>query len=291
MAWGRVRDRQLKKPKSHKPIFDPPGCAGETMGVQRFSKWEGTGNDFIVIDDRDRSFPTDDLSLVRRLCDRHFGIGSDGLILVQPSATAHYHMEFYNPDGSRSFCGNGSRCAFAFWSGLSGGADAAQFTAIDGEHRARWIDGSVGVSMRDVAGVERDGDVDRIHTGSPHEVVHVADPNAVEVGAEGARRRYDPARGPGGTNVNFVNWRNDHLRMRTYERGVEAETLSCGTGVVAAALSAIGRGLAVSPVRVVAPGGELRVSATAVAGGFTGIELVGPAHEVFMGTCTLNAER
>lgn len=250
-----------------------------------FSKWQGTGNDFIVVDDRAEQFPAHDLDLVRRLCDRHFGIGSDGLVLIRPATTADvdYHMEFFNPDGSRSFCGNGSRCAFGAWSGLTGGK-SARFSAVDGMHTARWQDGGIAIGMRSVdAVVAVDAATDRIHTGSPHELVWVADPAQVDVLTEGARRRYATELAPGGTNVNFLAVMDGVLQVRTYERGVEAETLSCGTGVTAAALSAIARGQAASPVRVRTPGGELLVEAYARAGGFEEVRLIGPAEEVFTG--------
>lgn len=253
-----------------------------------FAKWQGTGNDFILIDDRDRSFPENDLDLVRRLCDRHFGIGSDGLVLIQPPREegTDFHMEFFNPDGSRSFCGNGSRCAFAFWSGLVDGAGEARFTAIDGLHDAKWDQGEVVVGMRNTDLVSTHADeptVDFLHTGSPHELVHVDDPAAIDLKAEGARRRYAPRHAPGGTNVNFIRVQDGVVRMRTYERGVEDETLSCGTGVVAAALSALHRKLAVAPVTVHTRGGVLRVDALAVSEGFTEVRLCGPVGEVYQG--------
>ena len=141
------------------------------MAILPFSKWQGTGNDFILVDDRAGTLAADPVALARRLCDRHFGVGSDGLILLQqPRETGtDFHMDFLNPDGSRSFCGNGSRCAFAFRSTLLGDRSAARFTAIDGMHTAQWTNGEVEVSMRDVQAIERlDEHVDFIHTGSPH---------------------------------------------------------------------------------------------------------------------------
>lgn len=254
-----------------------------------FAKWHGTGNDFILVDDRAGSFPGSD-GLVKRLCDRHFGIGSDGLILIQAprEAGTRFHMEFFNPDASRSFCGNGSRCAFAYWSGLDGDAPSAAFTAIDGLHQGEWRGGQVAISLRDVKAVERmPGEVDFVQNGSPHELVWVKDPAAVAIMEEGPRRRYAPAHAPGGTNVNFLNVKDGAVHMRTYERGVEAETLSCGTGVVAAALSAMQRGLVQAPVPVKAPGGSLSVEArSASAGGFTEVWLIGPVQHVFNGVAT-----
>jgi diaminopimelate epimerase len=266
-----------------------------------FAKWHGTGNDFIVIDDRRSEFPADDLTVVQRLCDRHFGIGSDGLILIQPpkQAGTSFHMEFFNPDGSRSFCGNGSRCAYAFWCGLTGDRSVAKFTAIATNmfssehnlHAGEWIGDQVAITLPYVGIVDHGIDgpqVDFINTGSPHYLVWVPDVQAVDILADAPPRRRSVKYGPGGCNVNYVQATDGALRMRTFERGVEAETLSCGSGVVAAALSALYRHVAQSPVAVSAPGGELRVEAVRVdREGFDHIRLIGPAVEVYKGTITI----
>lgn len=258
----------------------------------RFAKWHGTGNDFILVDDRDGSFPVDP-ALIQRLCDRHFGIGSDGLILIQApqSEGMHFHMEFFNPDASKSFCGNGSRCAFAFWSVLNRREDDAHFSAIDGEHLGQWMGKEVAITLPNVGTVDHaiDGaDVDFIHTGSPHELVWVPDTEAVDIMAEGPRRRHAAHRAPGGTNVNFVQLMGDGIRMRTFERGVEAETLSCGSGVVAAGLSALLRHHIPVPLTVTTRGGTLQVEATMVdRASFDRIRLIGPVQHVFTGTVTI----
>jgi diaminopimelate epimerase len=252
-----------------------------------FSKWHGTGNDFILVDDRAGGFPMRDLALVRRLCDRHFGIGSDGLILLQGAREAGtlFHMEFFNPDASRSFCGNGSRCAFAAWSGLNGGIAAARFSAIDGVHDGAWHGEDVAVTLGYVPCVLQGDDHDFVHNGSPHEIVRVDDVDAVDIMADGPRRAHHERRGPGGTNVNYVQVQGGRVRMRTFERGVEAETLSCGTGVVAAALSALARHEAEAPVEVVTRGGNLRVEAELMdREGYGNIVLIGPAIHVFDGS-------
>lgn len=256
-------------------------------GGWSFSKWEGTGNDFIVVDDRRMEFPDLDTDLVVRWCDRHFGIGSDGLILIRPATSdgMAFHMEFLNPDGSRSFCGNGSRAAFGFWSELTDDRGPVRFTAIDGEHHAEWSDGLVRVTMRDVGAVERvDGRTDHTHTGSPHLVVWVDDPDAVDLVPEARAIRYSPEHAHEGINVNFVRWERGRLEMRTYERGVEAETLSCGTGVTAAALSAMARGLVQGCCEVVTRGGRLVVEAAPAGPGFVDVRLCGPVGHVFSGT-------
>ena len=257
-----------------------------------FEKWHGTGNDFILIDDRTGEFPASDLDLVRRLCDRHFGIGSDGLILVQSprEQNTHFHMEFFNPDASKSFCGNGSRCAFAFWSALNGEVQSARFTAIDGVHEAVWENGLPRVSLSASGSIERIGEnVDLIHTGSPHLLIWVKDPEAMDIVPEAHAHRYSPRFAKEGVNVNFLRWHQGRVEMRTYERGVEAETLSCGTGVTAAALGAIARGHAQpGSVRVSTRGGDLKVDAKRDATGrFTDVHLCGPAECVFTGSIAI----
>lgn len=267
----------------------PDICGSNTH--MRFSKWQGTGNDFVLVDDREGRLAQVGADAARRLCDRHFGIGSDGLIMLraprEPGTV--YHMDFYNPDGSQSFCGNGSRCAFAYWSQLNGHAvtNAARvgFTAVDGVHHAAWLgDGWVGIGMRPPAGGDRlSDDLDQWHTGSPHVVRWVADPEAADLLRDGRALRYDERFKPGGVNVNFAAMRDGVVHMRTYERGVEDETLSCGTGVTAAAWSAWSRGLVkedVVPVRT--RGGDLRVDLSAAHGGREAV-LCGPVQEVFTG--------
>ncbi len=257
------------------------------MAIMHFSKWHGAGNDFILVDDRQGQLPEDAAGLAVRLCDRHLGIGSDGLILLrQPhQADTDYHMEFLNPDGSRSFCGNGSRCAYAFRSKQDGERGTARFTAIDGVHNARWAGKEVEVSMRDVQGVERvDDEAYLLDTGSPHLVVRVPDPARVDIVPEAHRYRYNARFATAGVNVNFVRWHAGRVEMRTYERGVEAETLSCGTGVTAAGLWAMAQGLATGVCEVQAPGGLLHVRATRHPDRFTQVLLQGPVQEVFQGT-------
>lgn len=257
----------------------------------RFEKWHGTGNDFIVVDDRDGSFPSADLDLVRRLCDRHFGIGSDGLILVGSARqeSADFHMEFFNPDASRSFCGNGSRCAFAFWRGLMGDKYDARFFAIDGMHTAAVDQLGVRVSLAPPRSVERiSEDADLINTGSPHLLVWVNDPEAIDILPEAHRYRYDDRFKKEGVNVNFLRVHEGRVELRTYERGVEAETLSCGTGVTAAALGALHRGLINgNMIDVRTRGGDLRVDVVMEADKVSAVDLVGPAQRVYSGSISV----
>jgi len=255
----------------------------------QFAKWQGTGNDFIMVDDRDGRLPADDPAFVRHLCDRHFGIGSDGLIAIRAPYVpgTDFHMEFFNPDGSKSFCGNGSRCAFAFWSSLNGGLANASFTAIDGVHEGAWRGGEVAITLPPVTHsdeVLEDELEDFIHTGSPHLLIWVDDVDAVDLVVDAPPRRYTTRFGPGGTNVNYVQPYGAGIRMRTFERGVEAETLSCGSGVVAAALGAMARRGVSAPVPVLTRGGNLSVEAEhGPEGRFVSLRLVGPATHVYDG--------
>ncbi len=196
-------------------------------------------------------------------------------------------MEFFNPDASQSFCGNGSRCSFAFYSKLGEGHPQGilRFTAIDGEHTAVWTDDLVSIGMRDVPGIERISEhIDFIHTGSPHLLVWVDEPEAIDIVPAAHVHRYGERFNKDGVNVNFLRWKDRRLEMRTYERGVEGETLSCGTGVTAAALSAMSRGLVTVACEVRTRGGDLQVMAERTAsGGFQAISLAGPVREVFKG--------
>ena len=257
------------------------------MDALRFEKWEGTGNDFVVIDDREGHWSGIHPEFVKRLCDRHLGIGSDGLILVQAprvEGTA-YHMAFFNPDASSSFCGNGSRCAYAAWSAWTGERGTVRFTAIDGEHEGGWSDGLVRIAMRPVVAPERiDEGVLLLDTGSPHLIVEVPDPSLVDLVPEARKWRYNERFAKAGVNVNFTALRDGVVHMRTYERGVEDETLSCGTGVTAAALSYLDSSADANGVAVKAPGGELRVEARPLGdGGYDHVFLSGPVRHVFTG--------
>lgn len=250
----------------------------------KFSKYQGTGNDFILIDDRFGGAPEDDPKAIKQLCDRHFGIGSDGLILIQPSDEADFHMEFFNPDGSKSFCGNGSRCAvkFAIQLGMAS-AEKCSFTAIDGFHLAETSDSEVKVKMRDVSEISPRGSDYFIYTGSPHHLIF-ADKLPQDDLKEIARPiRYSEMYSPAGVNVNYIAPFSGGIEMRTYERGVEDETLSCGTGVTAAAIGAAIKFNLHSPLNVNTKGGALKVHFIRTGNAFTNIWLQGPAVEVFRG--------
>ena len=253
----------------------------------RFYKYQGTGNDFIMVDNRQLAFPKKNTSLISRLCDRRFGIGADGLILLESDETSDFKMVYYNSDGGEStMCGNGGRCITAFAHQLGIIGPRTRFTAIDGPHDAA-IDGRiVSLRMKDVDEVKTGDGYFFADTGSPHHIVMVDDCSTVDVKSQGSKIRYGALYGSPGSNVNFVTpVDTDRFKVRTYERGVEDETLSCGTGVTAVAL-AMHRAGKIFSNRVVleVEGGELSVSFTPTEKGFTDVYLTGPADFVFEGT-------
>ncbi len=263
-----------------------------------FYKYQGTGNDFIMVDDRHLTFPTEDFGLIARLCDRKFGIGADGLILLQPHPTQSYFMKYYNSDGKESsMCGNGGRClaAFALHMGIALGKHS--FMAVDGLHDvehegdindAIWIK----LKMKEVEQIEiRENNVFILNTGSPHYVQFITQNlSALNVVDDARSIRYNHEFAKEGINVNFVNQIGiQDISMRTYERGVEDETLSCGTGVTAAVLSSavlnnLPNGL--HTTNVTTSGGNLKVTFNYNANDrtFNNVWLQGPATLVFKGT-------
>ena len=254
------------------------------MNKIEFHKYQGTGNDFVVIDDRMGIFDLNNISLIQKICDRKFGIGSDGLILIQKHSTLDFTMIFYNPDGSKSFCGNGSRCAVQFVNDQQMFSKSEySFEAIDGNHIGRIENGEVSISINDLKECRKMGEDYFLNTGSPHYIKFVKEIELSDVMEEGSAIRYSDAFMPGGTNVNFVEKLDQHIKVRTYERGVENETLSCGSGVTAAALSVALKDHLNSPIKVETPGGILNVSFKKSGENFTEIFLSGPAKYVFKG--------
>jgi diaminopimelate epimerase len=252
-----------------------------------FTKYHGTGNDFIIIDDRSEAFDMSDVQRIARMCDRHFGIGADGLILIREEQGYDFRMVYFNADGLEgSFCGNGARCAVAFAQTLGIVNSETRFIAYDGEHRGRIDNGRIAISMADVHGISEMESGFVTNTGSPHLVRFVPAPEDVDVLAEGRTIRYGIAFSTQGINVNFVSDRgNNTLRIRTYERGVEGETLSCGTGAVAAAAAFAYSGghQGQRAYRLVSNGGDLEVRFKASGEDFTEVELKGEAVRVFSG--------
>jgi diaminopimelate epimerase len=249
-----------------------------------FTKYQGTGNDFILVNNISGSIKLTS-EQIKDLCDRKFGIGSDGLILIEPSEKAQFYVNFYNPDGSVSFCGNGSRCAlhFAFAENICGAV--ATFDAVDGLHSGSVSVNEVEISMRDVHEIEERDNGLFLQTGSPHLIVLVDDVEKVDLIPMARNIRYSAKYKEQGINVNVVHQINkDEIQMRTYERGVEDETLSCGTGVTAAALSVALENENQHEIHVHTRGGDLSVRFDPTEdGGFEGIWLKGPVARVFTG--------
>ncbi|WP_330442783.1 diaminopimelate epimerase [Flavobacterium sp. C4GT6] len=252
-----------------------------------FYKYQGTGNDFVMIDNRNNLFPKNDTKLVARLCDRKFGIGADGLILLENDKDVDFRMVYYNSDGNESsMCGNGGRCLVAFAKMLGVIDDETNFIATDGLHYATVNDeGIVSLQMKDVNSVSVYEHYVFMDTGSPHHVEIVEGLDAFDVKKVGSSIRYSGLYGDKGSNVNFVSPAGENtFDVRTYERGVEDETLSCGTGVtaVAIAMNVTGKTSA-NEVTLNTEGGELKVSFKHVGDHFSDVFLTGPATFVFKG--------
>ena len=261
----------------------------------KFCKYHGTGNDFIMLDNRDRAIaltPDD----IRRLCNRKYGIGADGLILLNPATDFDFAMSFHNSDGSTdTFCGNGGRCIAAFARRLGIIGEKGSFLASDGAHHAEIVATPtpnktlLRISMKDCTVPSRlSADTFYVNTGAPHIVIISDDITPLNVPLLGAQYSTNP-RISGRANVNFVEKKSDVLRIRTFERGVEDETLSCGTGITAAALTYaayfadFAAPAAQSPVTVVSRGGTLNVYYTKTADFFHNIFLEGDVTFVFEG--------
>jgi len=254
--------------------------------VTAFNKYQGTGNDFIIIDNRNNVFNPGNSALINRLCDRRFGIGADGLILIGALDGYDYEMIYFNSDGFRgTMCGNGGRCTAAFALKHSIAGTSQRFLASDGVHEALSENNIIRLTMSDVKNISKISGNYFINTGSPHYVVFASDLDNLDVFSEGRKIRWSDEFKPGGTNVNFVEIHQDGIYVRTFERGVEDETLSCGTGVTASAIASVLSGHFVSaPVNVRTRGGELKVEFEIRSELITGIKLCGPATFVFEGT-------
>jgi diaminopimelate epimerase len=257
-----------------------------------FYKYEGAGNDFVVLDDRKMQFPEKRTDLVKLLCDRRFGIGADGLMLLRPKTGYDYNMIYFNADGKEStMCGNGGRCLTAFAHKLGIVDKKAVFMAADGVHEAELLsENYVRLKMIDITDIETGEDYYYLNTGVPHYVTFHASIEKLDVFNEGRKIRYNDRFASLGTNVNFVQEYPDHIAVRTYERGVENETLACGTGIVASAICAgIRKGINHTPfaTKVDALGGQLKVTFSRDDNKITNVWLEGPATFVFEGTFNL----
>jgi diaminopimelate epimerase len=253
-----------------------------------FYKYQGAGNDFVMIDNRSGFFSKENTQLIAHLCDRRFGIGGDGLILLENDSETDFKMVYYNSDGNQSsMCGNGGRCLVAFAKDLNVIKNTTTFIATDGLHHATFENnGLVSLQMIDVPSIAINDEYSFLNTGSPHHVQLVEDLENYNVKDNGAAIRYGELYGAVGSNINFVKKIDDTtFRLRTYERGVEDETLACGTGATAVAIAMNAtKQTTATAINVNVEGGELVVSFDEKEGVYTNIFLKGPAEFVFKGT-------
>lgn len=256
-----------------------------------FYKYQGTGNDFVMIDNRQATFPVTNVKLIESLCDRRFGIGADGLILLENDTQADFKMVYFNSDGNQStMCGNGGRCIVAFAKKLKIIDNQAAFNAIDGLHHATIsVDETVSLQMKNVETINITPKYVFLDTGSPHHVEMVSDLKNFDIKQNGAEIRYSTLYEKSGSNVNFVEQINENtFAIRTYERGVEDETLSCGTGATAVAIAMRKIGKTDSnDININVQGGNLSVSFTPIDTIFTNVFLKGPAKFVFEGVISI----
>jgi diaminopimelate epimerase len=255
-----------------------------------FSKYHGTGNDFVLIDGREQNTSLLDQSLIHHICHRRFGIGADGLIVMEKSEGYDFTMRYFNADGGEgTMCGNGGRCIVAFAHQLGIAGSETTFEGIDGIHSASILSsGEIRLKLSDVSGIQSLEDGYLLNTGSPHFVKFVENLEQVVVEQEGKEIRHQTRFGEEGVNVNFVEpgTDTDTIFVRTFERGVEAETWSCGTGITAAAIcSFLHHKSDKVSYRVSTKGGELQVSFQPKPDLlFTNVYLTGPASHVYNGS-------
>ena len=248
-----------------------------------FYKYQGTGNDFVMIDNRSQTFPKENIEVISNLCNRHFGIGADGVILIENDSQLDFKMIYFNADGSQTFCGNGGRCAVAFAKYLTIIKNNTNFTAVDGPHYAEVKDSIISLKMIDVDNIQIQENSVFIYTGTQHHVEMVDSLTAYPVYENGKKIR-DSYNYPG-SNVNFVEQINTStFKVRTYEKGVENETLACGTGVTAVAIAMHKTNKTISNlISLPVQGGSLEVSFIEENGLYKNIFLKGPAAFVFKG--------
>ncbi|MEZ5197782.1 MAG: diaminopimelate epimerase [Bacteroidales bacterium] len=258
------------------------------MKIQ-FSKYHGAGNDFILIDNRKLQFSPEE-NKIARLCNRRLGAGADGLILLSDSISHNFEMKYYNSDGREgTMCGNGGRCVTSFAKDLGIITDKAEFSAIDGTHESVVLQfedhfSNISVKLNDVSEIIQKEEYFLIDTGSPHYVRFVNKVDRINVFEEGKRIRWEQEFQPTGVNVNFVELNDDRLIVRTFERGVEDVTLSCGTGVTASAIAAsvlLGNGK--THFNIDTYGGRLDVRFQVKNKLYTNVWLTGPVTKVFHG--------
>ncbi len=256
----------------------------------KFYKYQGTGNDFLIIDDREEQFPLHNKELIAGLCNRRFGIGADGLMLLRNEKGFDFRMIYYNADGNESsMCGNGGRCIALFARQMGIISTNTSFLAVDGPHLALFNGDLVELQMQNVSEITSHANHFVLNTGSPHYVLPCSNTATTDIITKAKAIRYNDQYKPNGINVNFIEWQQSRLYVRTYERGVEDETLSCGTGVTAAAIAwyLLNKKTSTAPfeVPITTPGGELKVKFqfNPKENTFTNVWLIGPAKLVFSG--------
>ncbi len=256
----------------------------------RFSKYQGSGNDFIMIDNRNLKF-NDHTIDISRLCKRNFGIGADGLILIDQDEENDFRMVYYNSDGQEAdMCGNGARCAVAFVNDIDKNKERYTFNSRRSIHNGEIITkmndlcSQVKVSLIKPIIIQDKDDYMVINTGVPHYIKFKEDIDTADFAEEARAIRFDKRFQPEGVNVNYAKVKHNCIFIRTYERGVENETLSCGTGITATAVAAYLKGLIKTPIEIKATGGDLKVHFIDSNGVISNIFLEGPACKVFDGT-------
>ena len=252
--------------------------------IFEFYKYQATGNDFIIIDDREELFDIDDSNLIKSLCERKMGVGADGLILLRNHNSYDFEMIYFNSDGNQStLCGNGARCIVSFANTLDIISSKSTFLAIDGLHQANIYDKSVSIKFNDIKTIQFDNGNYIVDSGSPHFITFKDNIENLDVESEGRSIRNMGKFSKDGINVNFVSLGNS-IRIRTYERGVESETLSCGTGAVAASIALFHSGFFEdNEVDLQTNGGLLSVTFDEFNGVFKNIWLTGEANLVYIG--------
>ncbi len=276
---------------------------GNTKVNIQFTKMSGAGNDFIMLDNRNEHLQLPWQEVARQLCDRHFGIGADGFIVIEKSSIADFKMNYFNADGSYGgMCGNGGRCSAFFAIGDSEKTEI-KFEALDYIYFAKKSVGKIALSMKNPKDIiinkiiqlgEYEIKINFVNTGSPHVVIdsdQLPDELQTKKSSEGIRElgnliRHHEAFAPEGANVNFIHYMAENfITMRTYERGVEGETLACGTGAVASAIMTSELFKIHSPIQIYTQGGEiLTVSFTKTVKAYTDIRLIGSAKIIFTGS-------
>jgi diaminopimelate epimerase len=257
-----------------------------------FSKYQGAGNDFIMLDNRTNCYDFITTEMVQFLCNRKLGVGADGLIKINSKEGFHFGCDYYNADGSQSFCGNGARCAVSFAKSIGIIAEVHNFFAIDGPHEAFFENTLVNLQMNDVSFISNSNNCFELNTGSPHHVSIIENLKSTDVVKLGKEIRYSEKHRKYGINANFVELiDSSSFQIRTYERGVEDETLACGTGITAAALCMSRIYDLKGQQKITAFTPLFKLSVTYLAqenGGFSDIRLIGPVKHVFDGSLILN---